>query len=311
MLSALRKHITPTTVMAFVALVFAITGGAFAATGGGGSHATLTASSAKAKPKAKTGPRGPAGPAGKNGTNGAPGEKGATGATGPAGPTGGTGPQGNPGNAGTNGENGKEGTPGTNGKGVISTSFEGTNEPAGEPCKKDGGDTVEVEGTGKKSYVCNGSAAGSPETLPEGKTETGAYNARFEGELIGNSEEISVTDPISFNIPLAVPPRTFNYITEAEQEASPKTGPAAKECPGTVEEPEAEAGVLCFYEGPTVGDRNAAKEANELTLEFVRSPGDEAGSGKTGAIATFIYYQGPSLKDTYVELGGSWAVTEA
>ena len=82
MFRALRNHLTPSTAIAFVALVFAITGGAFAATGsvnnsgGGGSHGTLTASVAKkkAKPKPKGGARGPAGP------------KGAPGATGPAGP---------------------------------------------------------------------------------------------------------------------------------------------------------------------------------------------------------------------------------
>ena len=37
MFQKVRKQITPATVMAFVALVFALTGGAFAATGGSGS----------------------------------------------------------------------------------------------------------------------------------------------------------------------------------------------------------------------------------------------------------------------------------
>ena len=90
MLSALRKrvHFGPATAIAFLALVFAITGGAFAATGGNGggsSHATLIASAAKAKSKVKVGPRGPAGPAGKNGANGA---NGAAGPQGPQGPKG-------------------------------------------------------------------------------------------------------------------------------------------------------------------------------------------------------------------------------
>ena len=85
MFSALRKQITPTTVVAFMALVFAITGGAFAASSGGGdkgSNATASvvplagAAKSKAKPKAKAGPRGPAGPAGKNGANGAAGPQG-------------------------------------------------------------------------------------------------------------------------------------------------------------------------------------------------------------------------------------------
>ena len=55
MFQALRKHLNPATVMAFAALVFALTGGAFAATGGSSpSHATLTASAAKSKAKPKT-----------------------------------------------------------------------------------------------------------------------------------------------------------------------------------------------------------------------------------------------------------------
>ena len=94
MFQALRKHLTPSTFIAFVALVFAVTGGAFAAgSHGGGSPVQATASSgrvgsatplatsakSKGKSKSKAGPRGPAGP------------KGATGATGPAGPAGATG----------------------------------------------------------------------------------------------------------------------------------------------------------------------------------------------------------------------------
>ncbi len=64
----LTKHLSPATGIAFVALIFAVTGVSFAATGGGSSspaHATLIATVAKSKPKAKAGPRGPAGPAGK------------------------------------------------------------------------------------------------------------------------------------------------------------------------------------------------------------------------------------------------------
>ena len=102
MFQAIRKHLNPTTVVAFVALVFAMTGGAFAASGGSGGGGTgsktiasvtrgaggnpiSTTAKSKAKPKTKAGPRGPAGPAGKNG---------ATGVTGPAGPAGATGAKG-------------------------------------------------------------------------------------------------------------------------------------------------------------------------------------------------------------------------
>jgi hypothetical protein len=49
MLQRLRRHINATTILAFVALVFAITGGAFAATDGSGNPPTkATASTARA-----------------------------------------------------------------------------------------------------------------------------------------------------------------------------------------------------------------------------------------------------------------------
>jgi hypothetical protein len=89
----IKKHFTPSTFIALLALVFALTGGAFAATGGGrASHATLTAAAAKSKGKAGArGARGPAGPAGKEGKTGPQGPAGAKGETGPAGPAGPTG----------------------------------------------------------------------------------------------------------------------------------------------------------------------------------------------------------------------------
>src|ERR1700733_15373396 len=106
MLQTMRKHLTYSNLAATLALLFAITGGAFAATGGGSNRpARATASvsgatgrsgvsdrvivtAAKKKAKAKAPARGPAGPAGKNGTNGTNGAPGAAGSVGPAGPTG-------------------------------------------------------------------------------------------------------------------------------------------------------------------------------------------------------------------------------
>ncbi len=115
MFQRVSKHITPATILASVALVFAVTGGAFAASGSGGNlpaKATAPAAhaaTAKKKPgsKGKAGPRGPAGPKGAAG---------ATGATGPAGATGPGGPQGPAGANATNGEKGEQGVQGIRGK---------------------------------------------------------------------------------------------------------------------------------------------------------------------------------------------------
>jgi Collagen triple helix repeat (20 copies) len=167
MFSTVRKHLSPATALAFIALVFALTGGAFAATGSSGQGSNLTASTAKAKPKAKPAPRGPAGP---KGATGAPGAAGATGPAGAAGAKGETGAAGAPGAPGTPGEPGKPGVKGE-------TGVKGEQGIQGEP--------------GTTGYT---------ETLPAGKTETGTFSAMNTG-----TEAATIFDAISFSIPLAAP----------------------------------------------------------------------------------------------------------
>src|ERR1700752_1864294 len=98
MLSALRRRINRATVIATVALVFAMSGGAYAA-----GHFLITSTkqikpSVLAKLKGKTGP---AGAKGANGASGAPGPQGPVGPAGAAG-AGTPGPEGKPGAAGEN-----------------------------------------------------------------------------------------------------------------------------------------------------------------------------------------------------------------
>jgi hypothetical protein len=110
MFSAIRRriHLTPSTVIATLALVLAMSGGAYAA-----SKYVIT-STKQISPKVlkslkgangKNGAAGPAGPAGAAGA-------GTAGAAGPQGPAG---PGGAAGTAGTNGTNGKDGKNGTTG----------------------------------------------------------------------------------------------------------------------------------------------------------------------------------------------------
>ena len=147
-----RLHLSPSMAIAFVALVFALTGASFAAgtNGGNGGHGTTaTAAKSKAKAKGKAGPRGPAGPQGKTGPAGATGPTGATGAQGPQGgigPQGTAGAKGETGEAGPKGETGSPGAPGAAGA-------------QGEPW--------------------------SPNSqLPSGATETGTWTAQLgEGEV--------------------------------------------------------------------------------------------------------------------------------
>jgi Collagen triple helix repeat (20 copies) len=122
MLKALRTrvHMSPATMIATLALVFAMTGGAYAA----GRY--VITSTKQISPKVLKSLQGKTGVAGKNGAAGA---NGATGATGPAGPAGSQGPAGAAGAAGKAGENGKEGKEGKEGQpGAI---HPGTKLPSG------------------------------------------------------------------------------------------------------------------------------------------------------------------------------------
>jgi hypothetical protein len=142
MFHRVRRHLNASTLIALLALVFAVTGGAFAATGHGGSPASALASVKAGAAKSKRGPRGPQGPAGPAGKNGAPG---------PAGPAGPAGAKGETGAAGANGSNGSNGAP------VTTATFK--TEKGG--CKEGGVELFSASGT---SYVCNGeeSTPGQP-----------------------------------------------------------------------------------------------------------------------------------------------------
>lgn len=126
MLSRMHQKLgTAGFIVAVVALIAALTGGAYAATGG------LTNTEKKqvrkiARSEAK-----------KVAVAGAPGTPGA---------------QGQPGAPGSAGADGKNGTDGEDGRGVVTGP-----EPSGSPnCEGDGGVWVEVEGSGAKEFVCNG-----------------------------------------------------------------------------------------------------------------------------------------------------------
>ncbi len=108
MFSVIRKrlHVSPATAIATLALVFAMTGGAYAAS------KVLITSTKQISPKvlkSLKGANGKAGANGVNGTNGAPGAAGPQGPGGAAGAKGETGAAGAPGTNGTNGTNGTTG----------------------------------------------------------------------------------------------------------------------------------------------------------------------------------------------------------
>ena len=243
-------------IISIVALVAALGGGAYAASGG---------LSGKQKKEVETIAKKFAG------------KPGAPGTTGPAGTNGG---KGDTGAAGTNGTAGTAGTPGTNGKSVVIGNATTQN------CSS-GGKTVEVEGSGTKSNICNG-LTGFTETLPSEKTETGSW-------IIGVTPEntnLPVTTSLSFPIPLSagLDASHVKYVKKAETAPAGCTG-------GTAAAPTAEPGFLCVYAGQELF----------LTFSAIQNPGaatETNGAAATGAILRFA-------GEEEATAWGTWAVTEA
>jgi hypothetical protein len=279
---SLRNRFGIPGVISVIALVFAMLGGAYAASNSSrGGKATASA-------KAKRGPRGP---------------KGATGPAGPQGPAGAQGPPGAKGDVGAAGSNGAPGAPGAAGQSVKTET-----EPPEANCGEQEG--VKLTSANGTSYVCNGAPGaqgneGSPwtlgGTLPKEKTETGSW-------AFGATEEFGTYVPISFPIPLAAALGSgqvhlinenkeevvFNFETEEEELSTPTT------CLGTAAAPTAKPGNLCLY----VGNKSAAPT---LASNFIEPPSKsgafgEAGTDTAGARMTVI---SPSASEGW----GTWAVT--
>ncbi len=167
MFSTLRNRFGIPGVISVMALVFAMFGGAYAASNSsGGGKATASA-------KAKKGPRGPKGAKGDTGPAGPAGPQGAAGASGRDGANGEDGEDGKDGEDGQDGENGNDGADGTPGA-------TGATGPEGSPWTDLG-------------------------VLPPGETETGAwaFGQVTAGAAPGPGGGIYTS--ISFPIPLPTP----------------------------------------------------------------------------------------------------------
>jgi hypothetical protein len=253
MFSRIHKQFgTAGLVVSIVALIAALAGGAYAAQSGLNGKQKKEVEKIAKKQAGKQGAKGDAGPKGDPGAPGAAGSAGEKGAKG------------------DQGIQGIQGTSGAAGKSVEVTPFDGETEPIGEPCNEFGGAEVEVEDSAEMTPICNGES-GFTDTLPPGKTETGAWAGN-----IGANEEAFM--PISFNIPLADQP-------EAHIAPDPN-------CPGTPVEPKAAAGHLCVY---------SAALGSEVAVVGVANPG----GGEVSKYGAVIALGGPVGK--FAE--GTWAVT--
>jgi hypothetical protein len=136
MFSTLRNRFGIPGVISVIALVFAMFGGAYAASNSSGGGKATTSAKAKQGPRGKTGKTGPAGPAGPGGPVGPAGATGPAGAKGDPGPVGPQGPLGPAGATGATGPAGLTGFTSTlpsgkteTGAWVISPQPEGISEP--------------------------------------------------------------------------------------------------------------------------------------------------------------------------------------
>ncbi len=248
MFSPMRNRFGIPGAISVIALVFAMMGGAYAASNNSGK--------ATASAKAKKGPRGPKGPAGPAGPAGSAGSAGAKGDTGPAGAT------------------GAPGAPGKDGTSVSSEEF----GVAGKEGKCVGTGGSKFLAGASKTYACNGSPWSAGGTLPKGSTETGIWAMNGGGTT---SSELffasgSILAPISFEVPLAGP------LDLAHVHYSSEAG-FASVCEGSADEPTAPSGNLCVYQGPvqnatflafvTPGlQEGASKAGTVLFLQLAEDP---------------------------------------
>jgi hypothetical protein len=271
MFSTLRNRFGIPGVISVIALVFAMFGGAYAASNSsGGGKATASA-------KAKKGPRGPKGPKGDTGP---------AGPQGPAGPAGAKGDTGAPGSNGTNGTNGAPGAPGTS---VTNTALAKGNVNCPE-----GGAEFKV-GAGTPTRACNG-VTGFTETLPSGKTETGKWTAVGLYALGGGAVPFAA---ISYSIPLAAPSEHVVYLN-ATQTTNSVTTPVEGckfEVGNPAAVPVAPAGTLCVF--------TRSEEAGEVKDIGAAVGNDDSRSG------TSLYVELLAFTPEFgaANLDGTWAVT--
>jgi hypothetical protein len=296
MLSRMGKRFSYTNVLMTFALVFAMSGGAFAA----GKY--LITSTKQISPKILAALKGKPGAAGAQGSAGPTGPVGSAGARGETGPAGQNGAQGEKGAPGENGAPGKDGFNGSNGVSVMSKEFSGSQGA----CKEGGSEFTAASNS--KTYACNGKEGkdGSPwtagGTLPVGSSETGQWSFFF---VQGEGAAPLVTASISFPVPLekALAEANSHFIGPEEGEGEPKAN-LPDGCSGNVKEPKAASGNLCIFtrtvEGLKTGPLLASLTINDVETGEVRA-------GRSGAyLSGFI--SGAQAGDQVIGIG-DWVVT--
>ncbi len=270
-----RMHASPATAIASLALVLAMTGGAYAA----GRY--VITSTKQISPKVLKALQGKTGAAGQSGANGAQGTQGAAGPQGPAGPAGGAGKEG------PQGPQGNTGAAGTSVKSQESETEIGT-------CKEGGS---EFKAAGNTTYACNGEKGkeGSPwtagGTLPPNQSLKGYWGGSGYGEAeVPETGFGSVLATVSYSLPVKPLLGGGNYSTHYIKEN--ESLPAG--CSGGATNPIAAPGNLCVF---------VTTEVNVSSGEYKAQIGQ---SGEDGFMVV-----GYTAGKGRIQLGGTWAVAAA
>jgi hypothetical protein len=271
------KFNTPAIVVSVVALVFALVGGAYAASN------ALTGKQKKEVEKI---------------SKKFAGKPGAPGATGPAGAAGPAGPKGDTGAKGDKGDTGNAGT------GVVSEEF-GLIGKDGK-CVGTGG--TKFTSASGSTYACNGQE-GSPwtagGTLPSGATETGVWSIPSESNINFRGETVI---PLSFTIPLAAglsESHVHLIGPDGKEVGTNNAGNAQPACAGgAAANPKAEAGTLCVFTSSSFYGLGP----NGVNANVILAPDESAaGTGTAGALLNLIAKE-PN-PDGVVFATGTFAVT--
>lgn len=290
MLSKIRKHFTFANVALTVALLFAMTGGAYAA----GKY--LITSTKQISPKVL------------KALAGKPGVKGATGPAGPQGPAGVAGAKGETGPGGKEGPAGKDGS---NGESVAAKEVKTTEAT----CEKHGGSSFTAGGT--TTLACNGKEGkegkeGSPWTakgaLPVGSSETGQWSF-VQNKTRERAEAMSAS--ISFTIPLAkaLGEANVHFIGPEEGEGEPKVN-LPTGCSGNYAAPKAASGNLCVFTERVLDYSTLEPLPLNAGTAVIDAETGEVGAGTSGA---YIFSRGavttPGETEALIFGSGDWVVT--
>jgi len=280
MFSGLRRHLSYANIAATLAVVFAMSGGAYALSGGAhqpaareGALTAHLAKKVKKRSKSTTGARGPAGPAGPQGAAGAQGAAGPQGEKGAGGEKGAAGTAGKEGAAGAQGPAGSPGVAGPKGESVTSEAFTGKKGTC-----ESGGSEFKV-GTAV-TYACNGASGsgggGAGGELQPGQTERGVWSVAPtlpEGSEYYGLVSMSFSSPLHGNEAIG---GSTKFV---------KFGESTQEC-GELHEPTPEPGYLCIYES---GNFEEVKFGGVLALDSRFGEGVYFENSKPGSYADGIW----------------------